>query len=458
MSFRTTAATWAIGLVLLLGASSIPAAHAVEGDECRVTFSAAESPTHSAVQTALDSADSGDVCFSGVLELTETLFINRSVTIRGLGEESGFAREEGSGDFDFFSVGPPDHDSNLTVPFFAVEGLVFNGNGAMGKAIDGLVGEDDPLSVIQDIRVTDSTFVRFNGGSAGGAILGAGVTVDSSSFYLNGPATFGGGAILALEVVVANSTFVGNQAQSGGALYVTADLSVTNSTFVGNSTTQNGGAIYATAGSVEFSTFLNNTAVTNSFGVLPGNSIFKNGDEQFIVRGNIFAGSPEQPQLAFLQETTAVRIVDSGGNVFSSALDGEPDLEESVSVLFAPSVYEKSVASLFGDNEDADNGGTTPTVALIATSPAIGAVGPVDSELFDQRGVIRSNPIDAGAYEFVPASSSPGSPVVTVPAEVVPELAKTGSSPLGPFVIGSVLLFAVGMGAVVIRRGISRRI
>ena len=46
----------------------------------------------------------------------------------------------------------------------------------------------------------------------------------------------------------------------------------------------------------------------------------------------------------------------------------------------------------------ARNGGRTPTVALLAGSPAIGAAGPGKAPTRDQRGVKRTDP-DLGAYE-----------------------------------------------------------
>jgi hypothetical protein len=45
-----------------------------------------------------------------------------------------------------------------------------------------------------------------------------------------------------------------------------------------------------------------------------------------------------------------------------------------------------------------DNGGPTPTIALLAGSPAIGAAGPGKAPARDQRGVKRTDP-DLGAYE-----------------------------------------------------------
>jgi hypothetical protein len=45
----------------------------------------------------------------------------------------------------------------------------------------------------------------------------------------------------------------------------------------------------------------------------------------------------------------------------------------------------------------ADNGGSTPTIALVAGSPAIGAGVAVAAVSDDQRGVLRADPPSIGA-------------------------------------------------------------
>src|SRR5262249_1203337 len=56
----------------------------------------------------------------------------------------------------------------------------------------------------------------------------------------------------------------------------------------------------------------------------------------------------------------------------------------------------------------ADNGGPTPTMALLTGSPAIGAGSGVNAPATDQRSVARPSqgPLDIGAFELPPPSSS----------------------------------------------------
>jgi hypothetical protein len=79
-------------------------------------------------------------------------------------------------------------------------------------------------------------------------------------------------------------------------------------------------------------------------------------------------------------------IVSGGGNVFGSPA-GCPGLA-GVGDLVRP---RPRIGSL------ADNGGPTPTVALLRRSPAIGAAA-ADAPSRDQRNLARRDP-DAGAYE-----------------------------------------------------------
>ena len=89
-------------------------------------------------------------------------------------------------------------------------------------------------------------------------------------------------------------------------------------------------------------------------------------------------------------------FTDLGGNVFSTAAADETSL-----VSVQPSTqFGVAASALFATSALADNGGTTETVALSATSPAIDAV-PVGSPSVgvDQRGVARTALSDAGSYE-----------------------------------------------------------
>jgi hypothetical protein len=288
-----------------------------------------------------------------------------------------------------------------------------------------------------DVTVTNSVFSG-NSGTSGAAILAVdeedytprAVLITGSTFYNNG-AQFSGGAVFGYgSVEISNSTFFDNSANTGGAVYVVTDmpgsgaLNVINSTFKNNVVSgadAEGGALFAESGQVIFSTFVDNTAPTPvEGGEKPGNAIYKYGSSQFNVGGNIFAGGSTDPQLGYGLAVSP--FTDLGGNVFTTSSETETDITPKA----ASSVFGASLSSIFGTSTPAlatFSPNSTQTIGLAAGSPALNIVPngvPFTSVTVDQRGVTRSHPADAGAFERVVA---PTPTATTAPAA----LAKTGS-------------------------------
>jgi hypothetical protein len=182
---------------------------------------------------------------------------------------------------------------------------------------------------------------------------------------------------------------------------------------------------------------VNNTASTppDEPGDTPGNSIYKTGEGQFEIGGNIFAGSSGYPQLGFGLPAPAA-FTDLGGNVFSTSTTDETDLAEDPSL--SPELQEKDETSVFGKSLLSIFGTATPSLAtyspnttqalgLVPGSPALNAVpnrAPFNTFTIDQRGATRSFPSSAGAFEGVaPVAPTPTPTSSTAPAA----LAKTGS-------------------------------
>ncbi len=249
--------------------------------------------------------------------------------------------------------------------------------------------------------ITNSTLSGNTAGS-GGAIANSGTTAitDSTLSGNTANATFGeGGAIYNLEtltitrstlsnnsvtgayavggclengsaVVITDSTFSGNSANgtfsAGGCIDNLSRLTITNSTFSGNAAT-NGGGIYQDP---RFGT----TTMQNT--ILAGNS-----------------GSPS-PDVSGL-------LTSRGHNLIGDGTGGSGfDPTDLVGTADNP------IDPLLGPLQD--NGGPTPTMALLVGSPAIAAGDPTDAPPTDQRGAPRlvHGTIDIGAYE-VQAAPAP---------------------------------------------------
>lgn len=209
------------------------------------------------------------------------------------------------------------------------------------------------------------------------------------SFISHNTATVAGGVHMAQAgtLVIANSTFVENVGQAVGAVYNSniAQVTITNSTFYRNDGGNFGGGIfnqYTGPVTVTYSTFAENRA-TRAGGIMNnvpegtltiGNTILSNN-----VGGNCSPGN------------LGGHITDGGGNLQYPGLDCGNAIP--------------SADPLLGPLEN--NGGATPTMALLPNSPAIDAAIDALCPATDQRDVTRpqdgnadgSAICDVGAYE-----------------------------------------------------------
>ena len=327
------------------------------------------------------------------------------------------------------------------------------------------------ISSWADLTISNSTLSRNTAGAKGGAISSwADLTISNSTLSDNSTVDLGGAIYGYAMVLSANgSTFLNNSALHGGALYSEYDagggtVEISNSTFVDNDAVgsgSEGGAIYAYDGEVFFSTFVNNTASTppDEPGDTPGNSIYKTGEGQFELGGNIFAGSSGYPQLGFGLPAPAA-FTDLGGNVFSTSSSDETDIAEDPSQ--SPELQEKDETSVFGKSLLSIFGTATPTLktyapnttqalGLVAGSPALNAVpnrAPFNTFTLDQRGATRSFPASAGAFEGV----APVAPTPT-PTTAPVALAKTGSeNPVWVTIAAGSMILVGGLVAAVASR------
>ncbi|NWJ48722.1 MAG: hypothetical protein HXX08_22925 [Chloroflexi bacterium] len=233
-------------------------------------------------------------------------------------------------------------------------------------------------------------------------------TLSNSSLY-NNSATYGGAICnFASTVTVTNSSLYNNSATYGGAIYnigrrgsnftfgrfIYGIIDVTNSSLYNNSATY-GGAIYNDEFStvtVTSATFLDNTAA----GTVNGGSIYTNGvnDGTVTLRNSLLQGSN------ICYNNTGGILTDGGYNLESST--------GSYTCGFSGTSKTTIDAKL---GTPGDNGGATPTIALLSGSPAIDAIPAASCVVTaDQRGISRpqGTGCDIGAFEFIsePPSAS----------------------------------------------------
>ena len=237
---------------------------------------------------------------------------------------------------------------------------------------DGAGSEGGAIDNNGSLTVTDSTLSGNVG--MGGAINNNGtLMVSNSSFSDNSTPNDGvGGAIASLafgSVTVTNSTFSGNSASgsyglggaiaccgtvsSGGPPSSGGSLTLTSSTFSGNSAAGGGSSIFLNVGTIELGAdiFANSSSGSNCY---------------------LYGGTVDD----------AGYNVDTDGSCTSGKM-GDTSANPSLGSL-------------------ANNGGRTPTFALLAGSPAIGAI-PAPAGLcpaLDQRHYHRhASACDIGAFE-----------------------------------------------------------
>ena len=234
-------------------------------------------------------------------------------------------------------------------------------------------------------------------------VSGTGVLTLQNLTLTGGNCPSGGGAIFSQGILdVTGCTFTGNHsAQEGGALWnygAGTQTQVKNSTFAGNTSVQNGGAISTAC---ELMTLTNVTIADNSITGTVGGGIHQfNGTTRLvntIVARNTANGSPNNVVsiLATLDAANSfnnllgVDVAGPSGSGLTHGVNGN-----KVGI---------AVASL-GLGALANNGGLTPTVALLPGSPAVNGGTATGAPTTDQRGKLRPQfgVVDIGAFEQTP--------------------------------------------------------
>ncbi|MDQ2701149.1 MAG: CSLREA domain-containing protein [Actinomycetota bacterium] len=230
-----------------------------------------------------------------------------------------------------------------------------------------------------------------------------------------------GNGSLSLESV----TVAGNKATiDGGGVVNYATMSAVNSTISGNEANGSGGGLYAPGGSVTnlgSSTIAGNSADADANGNGDGGGFRESGNTTF--RNVINAGNEDRSPNAGDKSPDCY----SGALFFPRFVVQTQQLQAGTCLTaFNPPENKSGVDALVGPL--ADNGGQTPTHALLEGSPAIGAGGTGNLDVcppVDQTG--RSRPAgscDIGAVQYVAPTPPPPLGIVVKIGKVKPKVLK----------------------------------
>ncbi|MEO1526977.1 MAG: choice-of-anchor Q domain-containing protein [Planctomycetota bacterium] len=291
------------------------------------------------------------------------------------------------------------------------DSLIIDASALISSVTIDADGQSRVLSFIDssgDLTIDGLNIVGGSTAASGGGIHFSSqgtLEVNQSSLFGNSSASDGGGVSSTNgEIIVTNSTISGNSADrdGGGIDSRVGDVLVSNSTLSGNMAVV-GGAIHTSVGDV---TLIGSTLFGNS-------SEFRGGG----VGLEVGAGVAIRVESSIVAGNTVGGVSNDFFTDLASPLTINHSLIGNSDGLGA---FDSGVGNLTGNTADpldpllgelADNGGRTPTHALLPGSPAIDAGDnalAVDADgnplAFDQRGAgfgrIVGGTVDIGAVEF----------------------------------------------------------
>ena len=362
-----------------------------------IAFLAAAS-TKAATLTVNSAADAGGTCPGADCTLRQAIlkaksgdFIRFASTLKTIDLTSG---ELGISNKDLTIAGP---GANLvTVQRSFGSGTpnfrIFNiGNGTV--AISGLAIGNGSAGAGQP--------------QGGGILVGVATARIDNCFFYGNSATTNGGAVSASgaggKVTISNSTLAGNSAALGGGAIsnIQAELTIVNCTITKNTAPGNGGG-----GGIhnEGTATITNSTIASNSSVL-GGGIFSNGGGTISARNTIIAlnsSTSQGPDVCNVLKSVGYNLI--GDNSSATIV---PTTGDQIGTHAAP------IDPKFGPLQN--NGGATPTLALLSGSTAIerGDSGGVPN---DQRGFAR--PVNSPIIPDVGDGSDIGA--LEVQADVLP--------------------------------------
>jgi CSLREA domain-containing protein len=288
-------------------------------------------------------------------------------------------------------------DSSLTGDLDISTNLTIIGAGA-GQTIIQAQGFTDRVFHILSGEVTlvGLTIRGGNTSGSGGALLNLGsLTLVDVELTGNAAAGFGGGLNNSgSSLTIEKSSISGNTAGTGGGIHngATSRLEITNSTVSGNSATHGGGISNEVSTAETSQVSLRNVTVSGNSAGSAGGGIDNSGN--FFYQNTIVAGNTSGGADPDCRDTSDGSFYSLGNNLTGSAT-GCPVVDSDVQV--DPGVVFTEVMGALQNN-----GGNTPTHALLVGSPALDAGDDGICPDTDQRGVLRpqGTACDIGAFEL----------------------------------------------------------
>lgn len=220
----------------------------------------------------------------------------------------------------------------------------------------------------------------------GGGIGNAGIMTVTDSIIRQNFAPVGGALFnpRPYTATLVNSTVSTNTAWSGGGISTGGHLTLTNITISGNQAAWNGGGIENGGYATLFNVTLSNNVVTHTNGI--GNNIFNGYIQNSYVRIKNTIIASASGNNCHIEIGSVISLGHNLGSDATCSLIATGDISNT-NPLLAPL---------------ANNGGATPTHALLPSSPAIDAGDNNGCPSADQRGMPRPFGIacDIGAFEF----------------------------------------------------------
>jgi len=311
-----------------------------------------------------------------------------------------------------------------------VSGSTFINNQATA-AYDENAGSGGAIYNTGTLTVSNSRFLDNAARYGGGAILNAGAaTVDESIFDHNHTAVGGGGAVrnrAGANLTMRRCVLSNNNSGGGGGLSNAGGLVLQESQILSNTAPIGGGlqstgsadllgvlfaynrAFAATGGAVDNEGSFQAFNTTFGFNEAGGNGgALASRNEAILVSSTLAQNSATQGSEvangggSVWLYNTIVAGSDAGKNCAGTVGNSGNNIDSGASCAFGSTAGSHSstnpqLAPL------RDNGGQTPTFALLPGSPAIGGIvynSPNYAVTYDQRYVTRSLPYDIGAYEY----------------------------------------------------------
>jgi hypothetical protein len=236
-----------------------------------------------------------------------------------------------------------------------------------------------------------------------------------------------GGGISALgRAVVEGCTFINNFSENGGAIYnLFGPLTVRNSTFNGNEAVLAGGAITASQTLILDSCTIAGNRCAGSGGVW-ASSVAQ--VRNTIIAENLFTASDHD-----FRGPNATATQSGGYNLIGRVQlgDGSP-----ASGVFTAAGDQMIGTASPGLGPLQSNGGPTPTMGVLLTSPALNAGN--TTLTLDQRGISRprGSAAEIGAFELIPLTIGPGVAPGAIGQAYAKKVAVTGG--LAPYSVSLV--------------------